>query len=70
MSHIALPNRALDVDEVAAVLHVCTATVRREAQRGHLRGRHIGRRWRFMPADVLAYLDGDIPSSPAPRLAT
>ena len=34
---IELPNRALDVYEVADVLDVCAATVRREASRGRLR---------------------------------
>ena len=55
---IDLPNHALDVFEVAEVLDVCDATVRREAKRGRLHGTKVGSRWRFQPAAVAAYLDG------------
>jgi excisionase family DNA binding protein len=64
---VELPNRALDVDEVAEFLNVCAATVRREVKRGRLRGIKVGQVWRFKPADVLAYLDGDTPAIVAER---
>lgn len=59
---VELPSRALDVDEVAEFLHVCTATVRREVKRGRLRATKVGTVWRFKPDDVQAYLDGDTPA--------
>lgn len=67
VSSVALPNRALDVDEVAEYLNVCTATVRREVKRGSLRGTKVGSVWRIQSADLLAYLDGDTPSIAAER---
>jgi excisionase family DNA binding protein len=57
---IELPNRFLDVYEVAEYLKCCTATVRREVQRGRLRSTRIGQRLRFHPEDVRAYLDGHV----------
>ena len=64
-----LPDRLLDVDEVADFLDCCPATVRREANRGRLRGMKVGSRWRFQPDDVAAYLDGETPASTAERTA-
>jgi excisionase family DNA binding protein len=66
---IELPNRALDVYEVAEILDCCLATVRREATRGRLRGVKVGSRWRFQPDDVAAYLAGETPASTAERTA-
>ncbi len=66
---IELPGRALDVDGVAAILNCCTATVRREANRGRLRGTKVGTRWRFQPEDVRAYLAGETPASIDERAA-
>ena len=66
---IELPNRALDVYEVADILDCCAATVRREANRGRLRGTKVGSRWRFQPDDIAAYLDGETPASTAERTA-
>jgi excisionase family DNA binding protein len=62
-------NRALDVYQVAAILNCCTATVRREANRGRLRGSKVGTRWQFQPDDVRAYLDGEDPASAGERAA-
>jgi excisionase family DNA binding protein len=53
---VELPDRLLNVEESAAFLHCCQATVRREAIRGRLRGRKVGARWRFAPEDLHAYL--------------
>jgi excisionase family DNA binding protein len=66
---IELPNRVLDVYEVADVFDCCAATVRREVARGRLRGTKVGSRWRFQPEDVAAYLDGEDPASAAERAA-
>ena len=52
-----LPDRLLNVEEAAQILHCCRATVRREANRGHLRGQKVGQCWRFAPEDLLRYLD-------------
>jgi excisionase family DNA binding protein len=66
---IKLPNRALDVYEVADILDCCAATVRREVTRGRLHGTKVGSRWRFQPDDIAAYLDGETPASSAERTA-
>jgi excisionase family DNA binding protein len=62
-----LPDRLLDIDEVAEFLHCCTATVRREAKRGRLRGTKVGACWRFRPEAIAAYLDGETPANAAER---
>ena len=41
------PVRLRTVEEAAGFLHCCTATVRRLAMRGELRGQKVGNRWRF-----------------------
>ncbi|MEN3223394.1 helix-turn-helix domain-containing protein [Mycolicibacterium porcinum] len=64
---LPIPNHALDVDEVAEIVNVCAATVRREAKRGNLRGIKVGHVWRFMPDDLRAYLDSDTPAAAAER---
>jgi excisionase family DNA binding protein len=64
---IELPNRALDVFEVADVCDCHVATVQREARRGKLRGTKVGSRWRFRPEDVAAYLEGLTPAERAER---
>jgi excisionase family DNA binding protein len=46
----------LSVEEAAAFLNCCHSTVRREANRGRLRGQKVGARWRFAPEDLDAYL--------------
>jgi excisionase family DNA binding protein len=63
-----LPARLLDVEEAAAFLNCCRATVRREVARGRLRGQKVGQRWRFAPEDLLAYLDGEDAASAAERV--
>ena len=64
---IELPDRALDVYEVADILDCCAATVRREVARGRLRGTKVGSVWRFRPTDIVAYLDGVTPAAAAER---
>lgn len=49
----------LKVNEVAQLLRVSTETVYRLAQKGELRGRKIGRIWRFLQSDVSAFLGED-----------
>jgi excisionase family DNA binding protein len=46
----------LSVAEAARFLRCCSATVRREAIRGNLRGLKVGNRWRFAPEDLRDYL--------------
>jgi len=52
-----LPNRTLDIAEVAAFLHVSAKTVYRLTPL--LRGFKVGATWRFRPEDVLRYARGD-----------
>ena len=66
---IELPNRALDVYEVADILDCCAATVRREANRGLLPGKKVGSRWRFTPEGVAAYLESQTTAEAAERRA-
>lgn len=47
---------AVDLPEAAQMLGVCTATVRREIDRGKLRGLKIGRVYRVRIAELHAYL--------------
>lgn len=54
-----MPPDVLTVPEVSEFLRVSTETVYRLAQRGELRGRKIGRIWRFKREDVLDFLSGD-----------
>lgn len=67
--NIVLPDRLLDVYEVADILDCCTATVRREFKRGRLRGTKVGSRLRFQPEAIAAYLDGETAASTAERAA-
>ena len=60
-----LPDRLLDVHEVADILDCCTATVRREPKRGRLRAVKVGARVRFTREPVAAYLDGETSASAA-----
>lgn len=62
-----MPDRLLDIDEVAGFFHCCRATVRREVARGRLPGQKVGQRWRFKYDDVLAYLHDETPASAAER---
>ena len=47
-------------DEVADLLRLSSRTVAEYVRRGELRGRLIGRRWRFRHEDVDAFLE-DLP---------
>lgn len=62
-----LPDHLLDIEEAAAFLNCCRATVRREVARGRLRAQKVGQRWRFAPEDLLAYLDSETAASAAER---
>ncbi|MBI3214738.1 MAG: helix-turn-helix domain-containing protein [Mycobacterium sp.] len=58
-----------DIDDVAAFLKCCRATVRREVARKRLRGTKVGQRWRFLRDDVLTYVGGEDPASAVERAA-
>jgi excisionase family DNA binding protein len=47
---------AVDLDTAAQMLGVCTATIRREIDRGRLRAVKIGRVYRVRVAELHAYL--------------
>ncbi len=51
------PLPLLTRDEVAARLKLSPRTVAEYVRRGELRGRLIGRRWRFREEDVAAFLE-------------
>ncbi|MCA9191377.1 MAG: PTS sugar transporter subunit IIA [Planctomycetales bacterium] len=53
----------LDVDELAAFLHLTPQQVQRLADRGQLPGRRISGSWRFAEAEVHTWLENQIGSS-------
>ncbi|HXE80837.1 MAG TPA: helix-turn-helix domain-containing protein [Vicinamibacterales bacterium] len=55
-------DEVLMLDEVASLLKLSAAAVRRRAESGDLPGRRFGSEWRFSKLAVLAWLaDGDRP---------
>ena len=51
------PRPLLTRDEVAELLRLSPRTVAEYVRRGELRGRLVGRRWRFRHEDVDAFLE-------------
>jgi excisionase family DNA binding protein len=47
---------AVDLNEAARMIGVCTATIRREVNRGRLRAVRVGRLYRVRVAELNAYL--------------
>ncbi|WP_245760659.1 helix-turn-helix domain-containing protein [Micrococcus terreus] len=58
-------NEVLTADEAAALLRVSTKTVLSLARAGSLPGEKVGRAWRFVRSDVLAYVRGALPQAGA-----
>ena len=60
----ALPigDQLLTLPEAAAVLRLHARTVREFVRRGELKGRLIGRRWRFRRQDLDAFYENAPPS--------
>ena len=52
-----MAQQDLNVDSLAAYLHLMPAQVLRAAERGTLPGRKVGGEWRFSPADVHHWLE-------------
>ena len=50
-------DRLLTIREAAEVLRLSTRTVREYVQRGEIKGRIIGKRWRFRRADLDAFFE-------------
>ncbi len=48
---------AVDLREAGAMMDVCAMTVKREIERGRLRGLKIGRVWRVRVAEIEAYME-------------
>ena len=55
---MAEDHEVLTADEAAALLRVSTKTVLGLARSGSLPGEKVGRAWRFVKSDVLAYVRG------------
>lgn len=49
----------LTTGEAADLLRVSTKTVLTLAGKGELPGRQVGRAWRFLRSDLVAYIHGD-----------
>lgn len=58
-------REVLTTEEAAALLRVSTKTVLALARAGLLRGEKVGRAWRFVRSDVLAYVRGALPQTGA-----
>ncbi len=56
--------------EVAEYLNLHRQTVTRLADKGELPGVKIGRKWRFRPEDIQAYLDNQIQGGVSVRIPT
>lgn len=63
-----MASKDLDVDELAAYLHLTPPQVRRLADRGQLPGRRISGDWRFSEAEVHAWLEERIGASDMDQL--
>jgi excisionase family DNA binding protein len=53
----SLRERFLTLREAAEVLRLSTRTVREYVNRGEIKGKLIGRRWRFRRADLDAFFE-------------
>jgi len=53
----AIGDRLLTLREAAEVLRLSTRTVREYVKRGEIRGKIIGKRWRFRRADLDAFYE-------------
>jgi len=58
----SIGERFLTLTEAAEVLRLSTRTVREYVKRGEIRGKVIGKRWRFRRADLDAFFE-DAPSN-------
>ena len=61
MAHAATPNdsRLLSPEEAARLANVCRRTIYREAARGALPVKHVGRQIRIDRDEFREYLDGE-----------
>jgi excisionase family DNA binding protein len=53
----SIGDRLLTLCEAAEVLRLSTRTVREYIRRGEIRGKIIGKRWRFRRADLDAFFE-------------
>ncbi len=56
--HVPAGENLLTLKEAAEVLRLSTRTVREYVKRGEIRGKIIGKRWRFRRADLDAFFEG------------
>lgn len=54
---VSIGDRLLTLREAAEVLRLSTRTVREYVKRGEIRGKIIGKRWRFRRADLDAFFE-------------
>ena len=53
----ALGDKFLTLSEAAEILRLSTRTVREYVKQGEIRGKLIGKRWRFRRADLDAFFE-------------
>jgi excisionase family DNA binding protein len=56
-SRPSIGDKCLTLREAAEVLRLSTRTVREYLKRGEIRGKLIGKRWRFRRADLDAFFE-------------
>ena len=54
---LVIGDRLLTLQEAAEVLRLSTRTVREYVNRGEIKGKIIGKRWRFRRADLDAFFE-------------
>jgi excisionase family DNA binding protein len=55
--HVPIGEKLLTLKEAAEVLRLSARTVREYVQRGEIKGKIIGNRWRFRRADLDAFYE-------------
>jgi len=57
-----LPERLLDSDEAAEIMHVHPKTLQKLARQGIVRGIHIGKLWRFRASTIEEWIERQLAS--------
>lgn len=64
---MAEEQEVLTAEEAAALLRISSKTLLTLARSGALPGEKVGRAWRFLRADILAYVRGTLDTGGAGR---
>lgn len=67
MKDAIVPNTAYNIEEARKLLGLSRTTLRLLVREGKLKGRKIGKQWRFLGSDLLELLERSILSTEEPR---